>query len=90
MGKQPVIPHLYIVLTWTIHILKVGLKLDKIFLSFYVQLQKKKMLHFYNIFKLHFCNSKNKKKKHEKKYVALISDFSCENTFFLIVALLYD
>ena len=40
-----------LVLTWTIHTLKVGLKLDKIFLSFYIQMQKKQMLHFYNIFK---------------------------------------
>ena len=43
--------------------------------------------------KLHFCNSKNKKKI-TKKYVALISEFICEHTFFITkvqqVALLYD
>ena len=52
-----------LVLTWTIHILKVALKLDKIFLSFYIQMQKNKCCTFITFLnKLHFCNSKNKKK----------------------------
>ena len=73
-----------LVLTWTIHTLKVGLKLDKIFLSFYIQMQKNKCCTFITFLnKLHFCNSKNKKKT-RKKYVALISEFICEHTFFII------
>ena len=52
-----------LVLTWTIHTLKVGLKLDKIFLSFYIQMQKNKCCTFITFLnKLHFCNSKNNKK----------------------------